>query len=268
LSETVYGKQPVRELLRAGRRVRRLLVAAGARENANLREIVELAERRRVPVQQVGREALDRLGEHHQGVAAETDPYPYVDLGALVARTRAAPPPLFLALDSLQDPQNFGTLLRTAAAVGVAGVLLPEHRAVGVTAGVRRASAGAVEHLRIARVANLARALDQLKEAGAWVVGLEAGAPTPYDAVDARGPTVVVVGSEEQGLRRLVREACDFLVALPMEHVIDSLNAAVAGSLVLYAYYRQRQRASESAGAAATGAGKAARDPGLESVRG
>jgi 23S rRNA (guanosine2251-2'-O)-methyltransferase len=114
---------------------------------------------------------------------------------------------------------------------------------VGVTPGVRRASAGAVEHLRVARVTNLVRALDQLKAAGVWVVGLDAHAAEPYDAVEARGPTAVVVGGEEQGLRRLVRESCDFLVALPMEPVLDSLNAAVAGSLVLYEYYRQRRRA-------------------------
>ncbi|MBX5489604.1 MAG: 23S rRNA (guanosine(2251)-2'-O)-methyltransferase RlmB [Chloroflexi bacterium] len=245
MSETVVGKQPVRELLRAGRRVRRILVASGARESPNLREITELAARRRVPVQYVERALLDRLADHHQGIAAETDPYPYAEFGTLLAAAPAAgPPPLYLALDLVQDPQNFGTLLRTAAAVGVSGVLLPEHRAVGVTPAVRRASAGAVEHLRIARVTNLARALGQLKEAGVWVVGLEAEAPQAYDALDPSGPLAIVVGSEEQGLRRLVREACDFLVALPMEPVIDSLNAAVAGSIVLYSYYRQRQRAA------------------------
>jgi 23S rRNA (guanosine2251-2'-O)-methyltransferase len=244
VAEIVYGKQAIREALRAGRRVRRLLVAGGARETANLRDVLALAAERGVPVQNVARAALDDLADHHQGLAAEVEPYAYAAFAELLYAARAASPPLYLVLDSLQDPQNFGTLLRTAAAVGAAGVLLPEHHAVGVTPGVRRASAGTVERLRVARVTNLVRALEQLKAAGVWVVGLDAHATEPYDAVDVRGPTAVVVGSEEQGLRRLVREACDYLVALPMEPGLDSLNAAVAGSIVLYEYYRQRQRAA------------------------
>jgi 23S rRNA (guanosine2251-2'-O)-methyltransferase len=243
VAEIICGKQAIREALRAGRRVRRLFVAGSARETAPLRDLLALAAERRVPVQSVERADLDRLADHHQSVAAEVDPYAYTEFADLLRAARSAAPPLYLVLDSLQDPQNFGTLLRTAAAVGVTGVVLPEHHAVGVTPGVRRASAGAVEHLRVARVTNLVRALDQLKAAGVWVVGLDAHAAEPYDAVDARGPTAVVVGGEEQGLRRLVRESCDFLVALPMEPVLDSLNAAVAGSLVLYEYYRQRRRA-------------------------
>jgi 23S rRNA (guanosine2251-2'-O)-methyltransferase len=243
VAEFICGKQAVREALRAGRRVRRLFVAGGARETAALRDVLALAEERRVPIQAVERAELDRLADHHQGIAAEVDPYGYTDFAELLRAARAAAPPLYLVLDSLQDPQNFGTLLRTAAAVGATGVVLPEHHAEGETPGVRRASAGAVEHLRVARVTNLVRALEQFKAAGVWVVGLDAHATETYDAVDARGPTAVVVGSEEQGLRRLVRECCDFLVALPMEPVLDSLNAAVAGSLVMYEYYRQRRRA-------------------------
>jgi len=242
VAELICGKQAIREALRAGRRVRRVLVADSARETAALRDVLLLADQRGVPIQTVERAELDRLADHHQGIAAEVDPYVYTDFAELLRAARADTPPLYLILDSLQDPQNFGTLLRTAAAIGATGVVLPEHHAVGVTPGVRRASAGAVEHLRVARVTNLVRALEQLKAAGVWVVGLDAHATEPYDAVDARGPTAVVVGSEEQGLRRLVRECCDFLVALPMEPVLDSLNAAVAGSVVLYEYYRQRRR--------------------------
>ncbi|HEY7064193.1 MAG TPA: 23S rRNA (guanosine(2251)-2'-O)-methyltransferase RlmB [Chloroflexota bacterium] len=242
MAEIIYGKQAIREALRTGKRVRRLLVAGSARETAALKDVLGLAAERQVPIQTVERTELDHLADHHQGIAAEVDPYAYTDFAELLYAARAATPPLYLVLDSVQDPQNFGTLLRTAAAVGAAGVLLPEHHAVGVTPGVRRASAGAVEHLRVARVTNLVRALEQLKAAGVWVVGLDAHAAEPYDAVDARGPTAVIVGGEEAGLRRLVREACDFLVALPMEPALDSLNAAVAGSLVLYEYYRQRQR--------------------------
>jgi len=238
--ETIYGRQAIREALRAGRRVRRLLVARGARDSAVLRELAALAAEQGVPVQEVERTQLDRLADHHQGVAAEVDPYAYADLSDLLYAVRGTRPPLYLALDSLQDPQNFGSLLRTAAAVGVSGVVVPQHRAVGVTPGVRRASAGTVERLRVARVTNLVRALEQLKAAGVWVVGLDAAAPQRYDTVDASGPTALVVGSEEQGLGRLVRQTCDFVVSLPMEPGVESLNAAVAGSIVLYEYYRQR----------------------------
>ena len=238
--ETIYGRQAIREALRAGRRVRRLLVARGARDSAVLRELAALAAEQGVPVQEVERTQLDRLADHHQGVAAEVDPYAYADLSDLLYAVRGTRPPLYLVLDSLQDPQNFGSLLRTAAAVGVSGVVVPQHRAVGVTPGVRRASAGTVERLRVARVTNLVRALEQLKAAGVWVVGLDAAAPQRYDTVDASGPTALVVGSEEQGLGRLVRQTCDFVVSLPMEPGVESLNAAVAGSIVLYEYYRQR----------------------------
>jgi 23S rRNA (guanosine2251-2'-O)-methyltransferase len=238
--ETIYGKHAIHEVLRAGRRVRRLLVANGAQHTPALRGLLALAAERGVPVQTVDRDRLDELTDHHQGVAAEVDPYGYIEFAELLYAARAAAPSLYLALDSVQDPQNFGSLLRTAAAVGTAGVLLPEHRAVGVTPGVRRASAGAVEHLRVARVTNLVRALEQLKAAGVWVIGLDPSAAQPYDQIPARGPLALVIGGEEQGLRRLVRDACDFLVAVPMEPSIQSLNAAVAGSIALYHYYRQR----------------------------
>jgi 23S rRNA (guanosine2251-2'-O)-methyltransferase len=153
-----------------------------------------------------------------------------------------------LALDSLQDPQNFGTLLRTAAAVGAVGVLLPEHRAVGVTPAVAKAAAGATEHLAVARVTNMVRALGELKAAGLWVVGLEAEAEQSYDAVDLAMPLVVVIGGEGKGLGRLVGERCDLLVKLPMAGMTESLNAAVAGSIVLFEAYRQRGFPPQHAG--------------------
>jgi 23S rRNA (guanosine2251-2'-O)-methyltransferase len=150
-------------------------------------------------------------------------------------------PPFLLALDSLQDPQNFGTLLRTALAVGVHGVILPEHRAVSVTPAVSNASAGAIEHLRVARVTNLARSLAQLKQRSVWVFGLAVDTGQRYWETDLNGPLALVVGSEGSGLGRLVREACDGLVHIPMvTGSIQSLNASVAGSLVLYEAFRQR----------------------------
>jgi 23S rRNA (guanosine2251-2'-O)-methyltransferase len=175
-------------------------------------------------------------------VLAEADAFAYTDLDDVLASAEArGEPPLLLALDSLQDPQNFGSLLRTALAVGVHGVIIPEHRAVGVTPAVSNASAGAVEHLQVARVTNLVRSLNTLKRRDVWVYGLAVDAPRPYWTADLNGPLALVVGSEGGGLGRLVREACDALVQIPMAPgSIQSLNASVAGSLVLYEAYRQR----------------------------
>ena len=188
------------------------------------------------------RHALDRLvGGHHHGVVAEADRFPYARLEEALTET-----PLILALDSLQDPQNFGTLLRTALAVEASGIVIPEHRAVGVTPAVSNASAGAVEHLRVARVTNLVRALRELKANGVWVYGLAVGENQPYWDADLSGPLALVVGSEGSGLGRLVAETCDALLQIPMAAgSIQSLNASVAGSLVLYEAFRQR-RASQA----------------------
>jgi len=170
-------------------------------------------------------------------VEAEVDPFRYTRLDALLSQ----PKPLLLVLDSLQDPQNFGTLLRSAQACGVTGVVIPEHRAVTVTPAVANASAGAVEHLHIARETNLTRAIERLKAKNVWVYGLTVDAPQPYWHIDWSGACALVVGSEGPGLGRLVRESCDDLVTIPMAPgAVQSLNASVAGSLVLYEAYRQR----------------------------
>jgi 23S rRNA (guanosine2251-2'-O)-methyltransferase len=238
--DVLYGRNSVFEALRAGRAIRRLLIADGAHGLDNL---VAEARRLRVPYEILDRRELDgRAGDHHQGVIAEAEPFTYAHPDDLLTAADArGEPPLLLALDSLQDPQNFGTLLRTAQAVGAHGVLLPEHRAVGVTPAVSNASAGAVEHLRVARVTNLARSLGQLKSRGLWVYGLSGDAENSYWEVDLSGPLALVVGSEGSGLGRLVREACDLLVRIPMaDGAIQSLNASVAGSLVLYEARRRR----------------------------
>jgi 23S rRNA (guanosine2251-2'-O)-methyltransferase len=237
--DVLYGRNSVLEALRAGRKVSRVLIADGSHGLDNL---VAEARRRRIPFEIHDRRELDRrAGDHHQGVIAEADPFTYAHPDDLLASAEEhSETPLLLALDSLQDPQNFGTLLRTAQAVGAHGVLVPEHRAVGVTPAVSNASAGAVEHLRVARVTNLARSLGQLKSRGVWVYGLTVDADTAYWDVDLSGPLALVVGSEGSGLGRLVREACDVLVRIPMaDGAIQSLNASVAGSLVLYEAFRQ-----------------------------
>ncbi len=243
--ELLFGTNAVREALRAGRRnCRRLLLAAGQHADLLLEEITRLAHERRCPVETRPREDLGQLvrSREHQGVVLEATPYPYSALAEIAAAAgQAGPAALVLLLDRLQDPQNVGTLLRTAEAAGVQGVVLPERDAVAITPAVVRASAGACEHLRIARVGNLVPAMAALQEAGLWVLGLEED-PTasPYTAVDWRRSLAIVVGSEGFGLRRLVRERCDGLVRLPMHGRIGSLNAAVAGSVVLYEILRQR----------------------------
>jgi 23S rRNA (guanosine2251-2'-O)-methyltransferase len=180
-------------------------------------------------------------GANHQGVVAEVAEYRYQSLDDLLRRGRAAAGyPLILALDALEDPQNFGTLLRTADAVGATGTLIPLHRAAGVTPAVLKSSAGAAEYLPIARVTNLTRALEELKRQGYWVVGLDAQGRGYYDRFPVDSPLVLVVGAEGKGLGRLVRETCDLLVRLPMVGHVGSLNAAVAGSIVLYDVFRRR----------------------------
>jgi 23S rRNA (guanosine2251-2'-O)-methyltransferase len=244
--DLLYGRNSVREALRAGRAIRRLLIADGAHGLDNL---MSEARQRRIVCEVADRRELDRrAGDHHQGVIAEADPFTFAHLDELLNEADArAEHPFLLVLDSLQDPQNFGTLLRTALAVGVHGVVTPEHRAVSVTPAVSNASAGAVEHLKVARVTNLARTLNELKARGVWVYGLSVDAELSYWDVDLSGPLALVVGSEGSGLGRLVREACDVLVGIPMAPgAIQSLNASVAGSLVLYEAFKQGRRSEPS----------------------
>lgn len=243
--EMLVGRNAVREALLAGRRrVRRVLVAEGA-QGGGLDEILALCAEASVPLQRVPRSELDRLGAEltHQGVAAAVSPYPYVDLDDILVRAEErGEAPFLLAMDSLQDPQNVGSLLRTAEAVGVHGAIVPERRASGVTPAVSRASAGAVEHLRVAQVTNLVRALETLKGRGLWVVGVEnVSIAQDYRSADLSMPLILVVGGEGQGMRRLVMETCDLLVRIPMRGRIGSLNVSVAGSIVLYQAWMARR---------------------------
>lgn len=236
MREWIIGRNPVYEVLRARRRqCFGLRVAQGVQVKGRLAEILELARARKLKLESVPRQQLDDLEANHQGVALEASAYPYSSLGAILdfAR-RGAEAPLLLILDALQDPQNLGTLLRTAEAVGVHGVLLPLRRTALVTPAVVHASSGASEHIQIAQ-GNLAQAIAQLKESGIWVAGLE-DAPDARNIMEAdlSGPLALVVGNEGEGMRQLVRKSCDYLVRLPMRGKIDSLNASVAGSIALY----------------------------------
>jgi 23S rRNA (guanosine2251-2'-O)-methyltransferase len=236
MKEWLFGRNAVYEALRAGRRQAfRLLVADGAQEKGRLAEILALCASRKVLIERVPRPRLDKINSGHQGVSLEASSYPYGSLPDLLEIARQpTSPPLFLILDTLQDPQNLGTLLRTAEAVGVGGVLLPLKQTATVTPTVVNASSGASEHLLIAQ-ANLAQAINTLQEAGVWVVGLDAGEDAqPPEQVHLDGPLALVVGSEGEGMRPLVRKSCDQLLRLPMRGRIQSLNAAVAGSIALY----------------------------------
>ncbi len=244
MRETIYGRNPVFETLRAKRRdVFRLQIAEGVQDRGRLTEILGLAARRNIPVERVPRTRLDKLGDSHQGVALEASGYPYVGLADILENAGQRHEPLFvLILDTLQNPQNLGTLIRTAELVGVHGILIPTHRAAEITPAVVSASAGASEHMLVAQ-ANLAQSIDELKEADAWVVGLDES-PESKSPSDVRldGALVVVVGSEGEGLRPLVKSKCDFLLRLPMQGQVESLNAAVAGSVVLYLSYLARHK--------------------------
>jgi 23S rRNA (guanosine2251-2'-O)-methyltransferase len=244
VKEIITGRNPVYEVFRAHRRqLFRLLVAAGVHESGRLGEIRALAKTRKLPVEQVPRQRLDALGDNHQGVALETSQYPYAGLDDIFISAKRCNEPLFvLILDMIQNPQNLGTLLRTAEACGVHGILIPLARSATVTPAVVNASAGATEHLLIAQL-NLSQAIRHLKDAGAWIIGLE-GSPEgiPLELVQLDGPIALVVGNEGAGMRALVRKSCDQLAGLPMRGKIESLNAAVAGSIALYLASQARKK--------------------------
>ncbi|RLC96537.1 MAG: 23S rRNA (guanosine(2251)-2'-O)-methyltransferase RlmB [Chloroflexi bacterium] len=249
MRETLYGRNAVCESLRAGRRkAYKLVLAEGVRQADIVGQIVSLAERAGVEIKRTERRNLDQLGNiNHQGAVLETSEYPYSSLDDILALAQSRDePPLLLLLDLLKDPQNVGSLIRTAEAVGVHGVVIQRRRAVGITPAVVNASAGAVEHLLVAQVTNLVDAIGRLKASDVWVAGLEAvrGAQL-YHQADLRGRLALVVGSEGEGLRRLVRQRCDFLLRLPLYGQVTSLNASVAGSVALYEALRQRQGTQE-----------------------
>lgn len=242
MKEYIYGRNPVYEALCAKRRqFFQLLVSETAKEKGRLAEIVQMAQKQKVQVFRAPRKRMDKIATNNQGVALEVSGYPYHNVMDILDRAeKRGEPPFVLLLDTLQDPQNFGTLLRTAEAVGVHGVIIPLARTAEVTASVVNASSGASEHLLIAQ-SNLAQAIGLLKDAGAWIIGLEGSdqAQSP-GAIRLNGAIGLVVGSEGKGMRRLTRESCDLLMKLPMQGEIESLNAAVAGSVALYLAYLAR----------------------------
>jgi len=241
LENVIVGRHPVREALRSGRPLNRIWFAAGT-SGGSLEEIKSMALENKIPVQKVPRSRLDKIAgrKNHQGIAASVAVKGYVALDDLIAPVPEKAPLIFL-LDGVSDPQNFGALLRVADAVGASGVVVQKRRGALLTPAVGKASAGAVEHVPVARVTNLARAVDFLKENNLWVVGADAKARKTFWDTDLKGPLALVVGSEGRGLGRLVREKCDYLVSLPMAGKTESLNVAVAAAVLAYEVVRQRR---------------------------
>jgi 23S rRNA (guanosine2251-2'-O)-methyltransferase len=243
--ELLCGPHAVLESLRAGRRtIYRLLVARQER-GEGVRAVLAEAEARRIPTENCQPADLDRLvrGGIHQGIAVEAAPYPYADPDALLSKVgTGGRPALLLVLDGVLDPQNLGAIVRTAEGAGVDGIVLPRDRAAAVSPAAVRASAGAAEHLAIARVTNLARYLGELKARGVWIAGTEASAGRTLFETDLTGPLAVVIGGEGRGMRALTRRHCDFLVHIPAVGRVASLNASAASAICLFEVVRQRNR--------------------------
>ncbi len=240
----IYGRRPVFEVVKSGKRhLYEAVLPPGGRDAPEVAELRGMLTAKGVPFKTLEREALDELceGGNHQGVAVRTGGFPYISFEQVLHDVKENENALVLILDHIEDPQNVGSLLRTADAVGATAVLIPEDRASGVTPGVVRASAGASEHMRVAKVVNLVRAMRELKECGAWLTGLDLGPDAKmYTSIDFKGRVGLVVGSEGSGISRLVRETCDFIACLPMKGGVASLNAGVAGAVALYEVVRQR----------------------------
>lgn len=240
--DVLVGRNAVTEALKSGRGINKLWIASGDREGS-VSEIAALAKERGIVVQYVERAKIEALagGHRHQGVLAYVAPVPYAELDDILkAAEEKGEAPFLVLLDELEDPHNLGALLRTADATGVHGILIPKRRSVSLNATVAKTSAGAVEYVPVARIGNIAQTLKKLKEKGFWVAGADMDGEKAYYEADLTGPLVLVVGSEGCGMSRLTKEACDFIVSMPMVGRINSLNASVAGSILMYESMRQR----------------------------
>lgn len=238
----IYGVLPVLEALRAGaRRIDRILIAEGSRDS-RLRDVLEAARRARVPIRNEPRVSLDRLthNANHQGVVAITSAASFADVEDLLKHL--SPKTLFILLDGVEDPHNLGAIIRTAECGGASAVIIPERRAVHLTDAVAKSSAGAIEHLPVARITNLASFITELKKRNVWVIGVESSGTMAYNKFDFREATALVFGGEGGGLHRLVRERCDAVVSIPMHGKVASLNVSVAVGIVLFEAVAQRDR--------------------------
>jgi 23S rRNA (guanosine2251-2'-O)-methyltransferase len=248
MQSIIAGRKPVIEALRSGTTIEKIVFLAGIQGNV-IRELRGLAEQRNVPVVQVGKQQFRELATDQttQGVVAIVAAKRYVELDRILEiPSRRGERGFLLILDGIEDPHNLGALIRTAECAGVHGIIVPKHHAAPVSSTVVKASAGATEHLPLAEVTNISAALEELKEAGYWIVGLDGGSDRLFTEVDYTTPVGLVIGNEGNGIRRLVREHCDHLVRIPVFGKVESLNASVAGALAMYEVARKRRGASAS----------------------
>ncbi len=240
----IYGIHAVAEALKARGRAFEYVAVADQRHDGRMQRVVELARAAGVPIRKLPREQLERLAHAptHQGIVAVTSAKTYVDVDDLLAQKRGSHA-FLIVLDSVEDPHNLGAIIRTADAAGADGIIIPERRATGVTATVAKASAGASEHLPVAKVTNITRTLEALKQRNIWIVGLDERGAKTYDQIDYNMDCALVLGAEGQGLHDLVRKSCDFLVSIPMLGHVPSLNVSVAAAIVMYELLRQRRAA-------------------------
>lgn len=242
-NDRIEGRNPVLEALKSGRDIDKILVAKGAVEGS-INKIIAIAKEMGLIVQTVDRQKLNEMSETsaHQGVIALVAAYQYSTLEDILELSKKGNgKPFLLLLDGLTDPHNLGSIMRTADAVGVNGIIIPKRRSVGLTATVAKTSAGAIEYVPVAKVSNIAQTIDKLKDAGIWIAGADMDGEKTHFEEDFKGPIAFVLGSEGQGLSRLVKEKCDFLIKIPMIGKVSSLNASVAASIVMYEVFRQRQ---------------------------
>jgi 23S rRNA (guanosine2251-2'-O)-methyltransferase len=243
MSSVIEGKNPVIELLRSGHQVNKILLADNIKPGDAVHEILRLARDKNVPVEHVPRHIIDKQSttDSNQGVIAYAAAKEYASLEDLLAiSAEKNEPPLYVILDGIEDPQNLGSILRTAYASGVHGVIIRERRAAGLTAAVAKASAGAVWYLPVASVSSIASAIETLKKKNIWVIGIDSSGQAEYTQMDFKSQSAIVIGSEGKGLSELVRKRCDFLAHIPMHGEINSLNASVAAALVMYEAFKQR----------------------------
>jgi 23S rRNA (guanosine2251-2'-O)-methyltransferase len=243
MDNTVEGRNPVLEALKSGRPISKILLAKNIQRHGIVAEILHLAQQKRIVLEYVERQAIDRLGRSgaNQGIVALTAAKEYIDLDEMLAiPTQKKQTAFFIILDGLEDPQNLGAIIRTADAAGVHGVIIRERRAVGLTPVVEKASAGALEYMPVARVTNISQTIETLKKNDVWVIGIDQAGESDYTKIDYKPATAIVIGAEGQGLSDLVRKNCDFLAAIPMRGRIASLNASVAAALVMYEVVKQR----------------------------
>lgn len=242
----IGGRNPVMEALKSGRDINKIWIAEGS-QKGSIQQIVGLAKESNVMVQYVPKKKIEQMvSENHQGVVASVAAYQYAEIDDLFHRAeQKGEDPFILILDELEDPHNLGSIMRTADAAGAHGIIIPKRRAVGLTSTVAKASTGAIEHIPVARVTNLSRAVDELKERGVWVAGTDAKGKQDFRQLDGTLPIGLIIGSEGKGMSRILRDKCDFLVQLPMIGHVTSLNASVAASILMYEVYRKRHPLGE-----------------------